>query len=51
MNECRVSYTKEIKMIKTRKLEMIDVDDWDDFIEKTYGRPYSFQQQDAKSGG
>jgi hypothetical protein len=47
MNECRVSYTKEIKMIKTRKLEMIDVDDWDDFIEKTYGRPYSFQQQDG----
>lgn len=25
---------------------VIDVSDWDDLVIKTYGRPYSFQQQD-----
>jgi hypothetical protein len=25
---------------------MIEVQDWDELVEKTYGRPYSFQQQD-----
>lgn len=29
--------------IKTRK--QIDVDDWDDLVVSTYGKPYSFQQQ------
>jgi len=33
-------------MIKTRTEKVITVQDWDDLIEKTYGRPYSFQQQD-----
>lgn len=31
--------------IKTEKV--IDVSDWDDLVEKTYSRPYSFQQQDG----
>jgi len=26
---------------------VIDVSDWDDLVIKTYGRPYSFQQQDG----
>lgn len=29
--------------IKTEKV--IEVDEWDKFVEKTYGRPYNFQQQ------
>jgi len=33
-------------MIKTRKATVIDVGDWDNLVEETYGRPYSFQQQD-----
>lgn len=32
-------------MIKT--VNMIDVSDWDTLVENTYGRPYSFQQQDG----
>lgn len=31
--------------IQTKKV--IDVSDWDDLVKKTYGRPYSFQQQDG----
>jgi len=31
-------------MIKRRNINMIDVSDWDDLVEKTYERPYSFQQ-------
>ena len=27
--------------------KVIDVGVWDTFVEKTYGRPYSFQQQDG----
>ena len=26
---------------------MIDVSDWDDLVRETYGRPYSFQQQEG----
>lgn len=26
---------------------MIEVQDWDKLVEETYGRPYSFQQQDG----
>jgi hypothetical protein len=33
--------------MKTRNLQVIDLGDWDDLVEKTYGRPYSFQQQDG----
>jgi hypothetical protein len=31
--------------LKISTLQIIDVNDWDDFIEKTYGKIYSFQQQ------
>ena len=34
-------------MIRTRTEKVIELKDWDDLVEKTYGRPYSFQQQDG----
>lgn len=38
--------------IHTHKVSMIKVNDWDKFVEETYNRPYSFQQQDGcKSRG
>lgn len=33
--------------IKTRTEKVIDVDEWDQLVIDTYGRPYSFQQQDG----
>lgn len=30
-----------------KQVTMIEVDDWDDLVQKTYNRPYSFQQQDG----
>lgn len=33
--------------ISTRTEQVIDVSDWDHLVETTYGRPYSFQQQDG----
>lgn len=32
-------------MLKTRKIQEISVQDWDDLVEKTYKKPYNFQQQ------
>ena len=37
-------------MLKTKKVNVIDVFDWDKLVEKTYGRTYSFQQQDGCKG-
>jgi len=38
--------------MKIRTEKVISVQDWDELVEKTYGRPYSFQQQDGcKSRG
>lgn len=34
-------------MIKFETKKIIDVGDWDALVEKTYGRPYSYQQQDG----
>lgn len=34
--------------IKTEKV--IELQEWDKFVEKTYGRPYCFQQQDGCVG-
>lgn len=34
-------------MIKIQTKQFISVSDWDDFVIKTYGRPYKFQQQDG----
>lgn len=33
-------------MVNIRNVKMIEVSDWDDLVTKTYGRVYSFQQQD-----
>jgi len=30
-----------------RTVQMMDVNDWDALVQKTYGKPYSFQQQDG----
>lgn len=34
-------------MIKIQTKQVISVQDWDDLVRKTYGKPYSFQQQDG----
>lgn len=34
-------------MLKIRSVNIIDVSDFDDLVIETYGRPYSFQQQDG----
>lgn len=33
--------------VKRVRVQVISVQDWDDLVEETYGRPYSFQQQDG----
>ena len=33
--------------VTTRTEQVIDVGDWDNLVETTYGRPYNFQQQDG----
>lgn len=38
--------------MKIKNVKMIDVQDWDALVQDTYGRTYSFQQQDGcKSRG
>lgn len=34
-------------MLKIKNQKIIDVQDWDELVIKTYGKPYSFQQQDG----
>lgn len=34
-------------MLKYRNIRMVDMQDWDNLVEKTYGKPYSIQQQDG----
>jgi hypothetical protein len=34
-------------MIKTKNVKMVEVSDWDKLVEETYGKIYSFQQQDG----
>lgn len=34
-------------MLRTRTEQVIDVSDWDQLVMDTYGRHYSFQQQDG----
>lgn len=36
-------------MLKYKNVRVISVQDWDDLVEKTYGRPYNLQQQDGCS--
>lgn len=39
-------------MIKIRLIKQIQLQDWDNLVQKTYGKPYSFQQQEGcKSRG
>lgn len=33
--------------MKIKTIKQIDVEDWDDLVQKTYGKPYSFQQQEG----
>lgn len=33
-------------MLKFKKVNFINVSDWNQFVIETYGRPYDFQQQD-----
>ena len=43
---------KKFNEFKVKNVKMIEVQDWDGLVESTYGRPYSFQQQDGcKSRG
>ncbi len=34
-------------MTKFKTVTVIDVSDWDELVKETYGKPYSFQQQDG----
>lgn len=34
------------RMVKFTERKIIQVQDWDDLVQKTYNKPYSFQQQD-----
>jgi hypothetical protein len=34
-------------MLRYTTVKTIDLSDWDEIVERTYGRPYSFQQQDG----
>jgi len=38
---------EEQTKLKYRIVRFVDVSDWDDLVKKSYGRPYSFQQQDG----
>ena len=38
------------KMIKVKSVLQIDVQEWDNLVQETYNRPYSFQQQDGCKG-
>jgi hypothetical protein len=40
-------YEENVMKITTRTEQVITVRDWDTLVETTYGRPYSFQQQDG----
>ena len=37
--------------MKIKNVKVIDVNDWNDLVEKTYGRIYNFGQQDYKDRG
>lgn len=37
-------------MLKTSKKNFVEVQDWDELVQKTYGRPYCFQQQNGCQG-
>ena len=39
-----------VPSLRVRTQRVISVRDWDHIIQSTYGRPYSFQQQDDCKG-
>lgn len=42
-----IEKTQAEKMLKILDLKAVDLQDWDELVAKTYGRPYSLQQQDG----
>lgn len=34
-------------MLKTKTKQIINMQDWDNFVQEIYGKPYRFQQQDG----
>lgn len=36
-----------IKPLKTKTIQYIELQDWDEFVKEIYNRPYSFQQQEG----
>jgi hypothetical protein len=38
---------QQIIAVKTRQETVVEVSEWDRLVSNTYGRPYSFQQQDG----
>lgn len=43
-----MKYLKSInEMLKSKTEKMVEVRDWDNLVQKTYGKPYHFQQQDG----
>src|ERR1039457_2649728 len=42
-----MKHLKKFEMLKYKTEKVIEVRDWDRLVEETYGRPYSFQQQDG----
>lgn len=40
-------FRKPYNMVKYKIVKEISLQDWNDFVSKTYGRPYNFQQQDG----
>lgn len=39
--------TLAIMKLKTKLVNLVDLDNWDDLVQETYGRVYNFQQQDG----
>lgn len=37
-------------MLKTKTVKQVSVQDWDELVLSTYGKPYAFQQQDGCKG-
>jgi len=43
--ETQVNYFRKVKIMRTRTETVFETSEWDDLVEATYGRPYTFQQQ------
>lgn len=48
----RIWISLQINMLRYTQVRTVDLNDWDELVRETYGRPYMFQQQDGcKSRG